>query len=105
MHTVQYAKEIAAARAAGESPKHEPWGLGPLLRGSGPACEAHKWFGFYHQGSSGMFGHAGTDTLIGVGDLKSRVAFVFATSNSPKPSDRTVEVRNKVTDLLFAELA
>ena len=30
MHTVQYAREIAAARAAGEKPKHEPWGLGPI---------------------------------------------------------------------------
>ena len=105
MHTVQYAKEIAAARAAGESPKHEPWGLGPLLRGDGPACETHKWFGFYNQTSSGIFGHAGIDTLIGVSDLQSRVAFVFATTNSPTPADKTIPVRNKVTDLVFAELA
>ena len=104
MHTVQYAKEIAAARAAGEKPKHEPWGLGPLLRGDGPACDAHKWFGFYNQTSSGIFGHAGIDTLIGVGDMKSRVALVFVTTDSPKPPDKTVVVRNKVTDLVFAEL-
>lgn len=45
------------------------------------------------------------DTLIGVADLKSGVAFIFATTNSPKPSDKTVEIRNKVTDLVFAELA
>ncbi len=105
MHTVQYAKEITAARAAGKKPKHEPWGLGPLLRGNGPACDAHKWFGFYDQTSSGIFGHAGIDTLIGVADLKTRVAFVFATTDSPKPADKTVLVRNKVTDLVFAELA
>jgi CubicO group peptidase (beta-lactamase class C family) len=105
MHTVQYAKEIAAARAAGQKPKHEPWGLGPLLRGNGPACDAQKWFGFYDQTSSGIFGHAGIDTLIGVGDMKSRVAFVFATTDSPKPSDKTIPVRNKITDLVFAELA
>ena len=105
MHTVQYAREIAAARAAGEKPKHETWGLGPLLRGDGPPCDALKWFGFYDQASSGMFGHAGIDTLIGVGDLKSRIALVFATTDSPKPADKTVPVRNKVTDLVFAELA
>ena len=105
MHTVQYAREIAAARAAGAAPKHEPWGLGPLLRGGGPACGGHKWFGFFNQTAPGIFGHAGIDTLIGVADLQSRVAFVFATTNSPKPSDKTVEVRNKLTDLVFAELA
>ena len=105
MHTVQYEKEIAAARATGESPKHEPWGLGPLLRGDGPACEAHKWFGFYNQTSPGIFGHAGIDTLIGVGDLTSRAAFVFATTDSPKPSDTTIPVRNKITDLVLGELA
>ena len=105
MHTVQYAKEIAAARAAGEKPKHEPWGLGPLLRGDGPACDAHKWFGFFNQKSSGIFGHAGIDTVIGVGDMKSRVALVFATTDSPKPADKTVLVRNKATDLVFTELA
>jgi hypothetical protein len=105
MHTVQYEKEIAAARAAGEPPKHEPWGLGLLLRGDGPACEAHKWFGFYDQSSSGIFGHAGIDTLIGVADLKTRVAFVFATTDSPKPAEKTIPVRNQVTDLVFGELA
>jgi CubicO group peptidase (beta-lactamase class C family) len=104
MHTVQYAKEIAAARAAHEKPKYETWGLGPLLRGDGPPCEALKWFGFYHQKSSATFGHAGIDTLIGVGDLKSRVALVFATTNSPGPTDKTVTLRNKVTDLVFAEM-
>ena len=105
MHTVQYAKEIAEAKAAGEKPKHEPWGLGPLLRGEGPACDAHKWFGFYDQTSSGIFGHAGIDTLIGVGDMKSGIALVFATTDSPKPADKTVPVRNKVTDLVFGGLS
>jgi hypothetical protein len=104
VHTVQYAREIAAARAAGQKPKHEPWGLGPLLRGDGPPCDALKWFGFYDQKSSGAFGHAGIDTLIGVGDLKSHIALVFVTTDSPKPADKTVVVRNKATDLVFAEL-
>jgi CubicO group peptidase (beta-lactamase class C family) len=104
MHTVQYAKEIAAAQAAGETPKHEPWGLGPLLRGNGPACEAHNWFGFHNQNSPGVFGHAGINTFIGVGDPKLRVALVFACTNSPKSSEQTCLVRNQVTDLVFEAL-
>jgi len=104
LHTVQYAAEINSARAAGKSPTHEPWGLGPLMRGNGPACDSHRWFGFYNQSSLGIFGHAGIDTLIGVGDLKSGIAFTFATTNSPKPAAKTIELRNKVTDSVFEEL-
>ena len=105
MHTVQYAKQIAAAQAAGETPKHESWGLGPLLRGNGPVNGGHKWFGFANQTEASVFGHAGIDTLIGVGDMKRRVAFVFATTNSPKPPDKTTSLRNRVTDLVFTDLA
>ena len=104
MHTVQYAKEIAAAQAAGQSPKHESWGLGPLLRGAGPSNGSHKWFGFANQPEPGIFGHAGIDTLIGVADMRRRVALVFATTNSPKPSEKTTVVRNKITDLVLKEL-
>jgi CubicO group peptidase (beta-lactamase class C family) len=104
MHTVQYARQIAAAQAAGETPKHESWGLGPLLRGNGPVNDGHKWFGFANQTEAGIFGHAGINSLIGVGDLKRRVAFVFATTDSPRPSDKTIPVRNQVTDLVFAAL-
>jgi CubicO group peptidase (beta-lactamase class C family) len=104
MHSVQYAGEIAAAQAAGKTPQYESWGLGPLLRGTGPVNGGHQWFGFAHQTEPGIFGHAGIDTLIGVGDLKRQVAFVFATTNSPKPGDKTAPLRNKITDLVFAEL-
>lgn len=104
MHTVQYSREIAAARAAGEKPRHESWGLGPLLRGVGPAEGGHQWFGFANRAEPGTFGHAGIDTLIGVADPKRRVAFLFATTDSPRPSDRTVPLRNRVTDGVFAEL-
>lgn len=104
IHTVQYAREIEAARAAGKSPDHEPWGLGVLLRGNGPACGGHKWFGFSDQKSPTVFGHAGIDTLIGVGDLRSQTALVFATTDSPKPAEQTIPLRNKVTNLVFQEL-
>ena len=101
IHTVQCAKEITAAREAGKSPRHEPWGLGPLLRGPGAACEGHKWFGFYNQTSSGIFGHAGIDTLIGVADPATGIALVFATTHSPKDSATTITLRNSVTDLVL----
>lgn len=104
MHTVQYAREIESARAAGKTPAHEPWGLGPLLRGEGPSGGGHKWFGFANQTSAGIFGHAGIDTLIGVADPLSQKALVFASTHSPKPANQTVPLRNKVTDLTFAEL-
>jgi CubicO group peptidase (beta-lactamase class C family) len=104
IHTVQFEKEIQAARAAGSKPKHESWGLGLLLRGAGPANGSHKWFGFHNQPSPGVFGHAGIDTLIGIGNPATGVAFVFVTTNSPKPSEKTTVIRNQVTDLLFSEI-
>jgi CubicO group peptidase (beta-lactamase class C family) len=104
IHTVQFEEEISAARAAGRSPAHEPWGLGPLLRGNGPACDSQNWFGFHEQNSPGVFGHAGIDTLIGVGDRNSGVALVFATTHSPKPPEKTMPLRNGVTNRVFAAL-
>lgn len=104
MHTVQYRKEIEQARAAGTVPAHEPWGLGPLLRGEGPAGGGHAWFGFRDQTSPGVFGHAGIDTFIGVADPVKGTALVFVTSDSPKPPDKTVPLRNGVTNRVFAAL-
>lgn len=104
MHTVAFAAEIQAALAAGRKPAHEPWGLGPLLRGPDPAVGSHRWFGFYNQKSSSVFGHAGIDTFIGVGDPSRGLALVFATTHSPKTAEQTNTVRNQVTDLAFGEL-
>lgn len=105
MHTVQYHKEIEKARAAGANPAHEPWGLGLLLRGEGPPGGGHAWFGFRDQTSPGVFGHAGIDTVIGVADPATGAALVFVTSDSPKPPEKTVPLRNGVTNRVFATLA
>ncbi|NUQ69546.1 MAG: beta-lactamase family protein [Chthonomonadales bacterium] len=105
IHRVQYADEIAAARRDGREPAHEPWGLGPLLRGTGSAAPSLGWFGFMNQSSPGVFGHAGIDTVIGIGDRRSGVALFFATTDSPKPPDATVPLRNSVTDRVFEALA
>jgi len=104
MHTVQYQKEIDAARAAGKAPVHEPWGLGPLLRGPGPKAGGHDWFGFRDQTSPGIFGHAGIDTVIGVADPVGERAVVFITTQSPPSSEMTVAVRNGVVNRAFAAL-
>lgn len=101
MHTVQYQKEIDAARAAGKAPAHEPWGLGPLLRGPGPKAGAHDWFGFRDQSSPGIFGHAGIDTVIGVADPIGERAVMFITTQSPPTSEKTVALRNGVVNRVF----
>lgn len=105
MHTVQYAKEIAAARQAGKGPVHEPFGLGPLLRGEGPKSGAHDWFGFANQPSPTVFGHAGISTVIGVGDPATGSALFFVTTDVPKPEARTATLRNGITDRVLAALA
>ena len=101
MHTVQYAGQIAEAASKGEKSMHEPWGLGWLLRGNGPACEAVMWFGMSGQTEPRVFGHAGIDTIIGVAHPGLGVAFVFNTTRSPKSVEETVRLRNEVTDQVF----
>lgn len=104
VHTVQFAREIETARAAGKPPAHEPWGLGPLLRGDGPEAQTPGWFGFGSRPSPGVFGHAGIDTVIGVGDMTDGRAVMFITTDSPRPPEKTVPLRNGVTDRAFAAL-
>ena len=109
MHTVQYAREIEQAVAAGRTPVHEPFGLGPLLRGTGPATPTLGWFGFADQKGPQIFGHAGIDTLMGVGDPDQSLAIVFATTNSldwPQQGapEKVIPLRNGVTDRIFKAL-
>ena len=104
MHKVQYQAEIQQARAAGKNPTHEPWGLGPLMRGDGAKNGGHDWFGFRDQTNPGVFGHAGIDTFIGVADPGTGNALIFVTTNSPKPAEKTVPLRNGVTNRVFATL-
>ncbi len=105
MHRIQYARQIAEARAAGKEPAHETWGLGPLIRGDGPKQGGHDWFGFGSRKSPGIFGHAGIDTVIGVAEPETQIALVFITTNSPKPPEKTVPLRNGVTNRVFEALS
>jgi CubicO group peptidase (beta-lactamase class C family) len=104
MHTVQYSAEIDSATKAGKPPAHEKWGLGILLRGTGPAQPAHGWFGMGDVETPGVFGHAGIDTIIAVADPEQDVALVFLTTDSPKPSAKVSPLRSGVVAKAFAGL-
>jgi CubicO group peptidase (beta-lactamase class C family) len=94
MHRIQYQKEIDAALASGENPKHEYWGLGWNLRGA----TNESWFGFGSVASSRSFGHAGIDTVIGVADPERDIALAFLTTASPGEAANTMRLRNTVTN-------
>ena len=100
MLTVQYASQIAEAVTAGRAPAHEPWGLGWLVRGTAPRCDAGAWFGFGDAATPTLFGHAGVETVYGVGDPARRLAFVFVTSDKPRDADETPRLRREVSNLL-----
>ncbi len=102
MHTLQHGPAIRRALAVGGTPVHEPWGLGPLLRGEGPVVGAHGWFGFGTQTNPGLFGHVGIDTFLGVADPDKEVSVVFASTHSPATSERTVALRGGVVDRALA---
>jgi len=104
MHTVQYEKEIARAVKEGKAPAHQSWGLGPLLRGTGPADQGHAWFGFGDRPSPGIFGHAGISTIIGVGDPSLDLAIIFLTTDPPKPESKATAIRNGITNRVFQAL-
>lgn len=104
MHRVQFSNEIEIARSAAKQPSHGSWGLGPLIRGSYPADYEHRWHGFFNQSSPEVFGHVGIGTILGVGDLESRVALVFATTHWVSPDDKLIELRNQITDTVFEAL-
>ena len=110
MHTVQYAREIEQAVAAGKAPVHDSWGLGPLLRGTGPSTGTQAWFGFANQTGPHIFGHAGIDALMTVGDPDQDLAMVFMTTNSLKwpddlgPPEKVNPLRNGVTDRIYQAL-
>ena len=98
MHTIQNDALIEAALARGEDPVREYWGLGWQLRGK----STQGWFGFGNVASPRAFGHAGIDTVMTVADPERDVALAFLTTDSPKPGDKTIPVRNTVTNLLMA---
>lgn len=100
VRAVQYADQIAAAKAANEKPQHEFWGLGWLLRGT----TTSGWFGFGKLASPRSFGHAGIGTIMGIADPDRDLAIMFSITSEPGGDD-VVKVRNGVTDRLVAAVA
>lgn len=100
MLTVQYARQIADAVAAGHKPAHESWGLGWLLRGTQPECPAGPWFGFGDGKSPTLFGHAGVDTIYGDGDPARELAYVFVMTGKPKDAAESTRLRREVSNRL-----
>jgi CubicO group peptidase (beta-lactamase class C family) len=105
MHTVQYAAAIRKAHEAGQPPAHQPWGLGILIRGDGPADPVHHGFGLGQVGHAGLFGHAGIGTIIGVADPSCDAALVFLTTDTPKPDAKVASVRSGVVARVLERLA
>jgi CubicO group peptidase (beta-lactamase class C family) len=100
MLTVQYANEIARAVREGKNPVHDPWGLGWLIRGTGPQPGAAGWFGFGDSPSPTLFGHAGVNTVFGVGDPARGLAFAFITTDSPGDEVKSTRLRTEVSNRL-----
>ncbi len=97
MHRIQYEDRIVCADRTGSPRVHEPWGLGWLIKRD---LKDH-WFGFGQATCPQTFGHAGIDTVIGVGDPGRRLAVAFLTTGSPNPSGTSASrLRNTVTDLV-----
>ena len=102
MHRVQYEAQIALAQKNGAKPAHLPWGLGWMIRRH---LSTDHWFGLGHIASPRTFGHAGIDTLIGIGEPDRRTAMVFVTTGAPNPSGpNTARIRNTVTDLVMGDI-
>lgn len=99
MHRIQYEERIAAAIKSGSPRVHEPWGLGWLIRRD---LQDH-WFGFGQSTCPQTFGHAGIDTVLGIGEPERQIAIAFMTTNSPS-GIMVHRLRNTVTDLIVEEI-
>lgn len=102
MLTVQYSAQIAEAVAKGQSPAHESWGLGWLVRGIAPKCPAAHWFGFGDSRSPTLFGHAGVDTIYGDGDPARQLAYVLVMTGKPRDAEESTRLRREVSNRLQA---
>jgi CubicO group peptidase (beta-lactamase class C family) len=105
MHTVQFAKQIAEAQKAGIAPPFKSWGLGVLVRGTGPDDPGYQDYGFDGRSTPSMFGQNGITTIVTAADPTLDAAFVFATTDSPKPESKTVELWNGVSKRVFDALS
>jgi CubicO group peptidase (beta-lactamase class C family) len=95
MHRIQYRSEILQAQTRKETAAYEPFGLGWKLK----LNQTGDWFGLGNRTAEGAFGHAGIDTVIGVGIPQKNLAIAFATTGSP-PKPHVSRIRNTITDMV-----
>lgn len=103
MHRLQYRDQIEQARAAGQPPTHETWGLGWLLRGTNeadwPTNIVNWWFGLGAHGSPATFSHAGGASCLGIADPATGVAVAVVATETPETMD-AVTLRTAASELL-----
>jgi CubicO group peptidase (beta-lactamase class C family) len=92
MHSVQYENCILEAEKSNLEPKHEPWGLGMLIKRN---LKDHG-FGLGNLTGETAFGHAGIDTVLAVADPSHQLAVAFISTDSLKTN--TARIRNLITD-------
>ena len=101
MHRDQFAdKPIPKAG----KPGFESWGLGMMVRGDRPPTGGLNWFGIKNQTAPRLFSHAGTNCALGVGDPDQDLEIGFFTTDTPSTKEKAAELRNKVTDTIYANL-
>ena len=101
MHTIQFEQEIRDDLKAGRPVRYFSFGVGWALTGPG-VDESSLWFGMGNT-TYRSFGHAGIDTVMGIGDIGRDLAILFLTTASPKPSENnTRRIRTAVTNHIVA---
>ncbi|HEX4228641.1 MAG TPA: serine hydrolase domain-containing protein [Bryobacteraceae bacterium] len=85
-------------------PGFESWGLGMMVRGRRLPTSSLNWFGIHNQTAPRLFSHAGTNCALGVGDPDEGLEIGFFTTDSPITKAKAAEMRNKVTDTVYANL-
>ena len=85
-------------------PGFESWGLGMMVRGERPATGGLNWFGIHNQTAPRLYSHVGTNCAMGVGDPDQDLEIAFFVTDAPVTKEKAAELRNKVTDIVYANL-
>ena len=102
MHTPQFRGKPVSENG---KPGFDSWGLGMAVRGDGPKSYNLKWFGLSDLTGPHIFGHAGTNVALAIGDPDTDTQIVFIVTDAPKTQAKAIELRNTVTKTVFDALA
>jgi CubicO group peptidase (beta-lactamase class C family) len=90
---------------AGGQPGFESWGLGMMIRSTGPLTYGLKWFGLSGTTRPNVFSHVGTSIAMAVGDPDSDTQIAFIVTDNPKTKEGATELRDTVTGMVFNSLS